>query len=96
MPASRQKSASRLGEFTSSNKVRLQLIFDKDVLLTQVDRWLYSLFVAIDANFRLKRKAVSSDQVDPGLNAGWAYFVEERAYKSYLSERTNERQEVCM
>ncbi|KAG1784916.1 uncharacterized protein HD556DRAFT_1435299 [Suillus plorans] len=56
-------------------------------------RWLYALFVAIDANFRLKRKAVSSDRVDPGLNTGWAYFVEERAYKSYLSERANERQE---
>ncbi|KAG1839003.1 hypothetical protein C8R48DRAFT_751508 [Suillus tomentosus] len=56
-------------------------------------RWLYALFIAIDANFRLKRKVVSSDQVDPGLNAGWAYFVEEHAYKSYLSERTNERQE---
>ncbi|KAG1839354.1 hypothetical protein F4604DRAFT_1885304 [Suillus subluteus] len=56
-------------------------------------RWLYALFVTIDANFRLKRKTVSSDQVDPGLNAGWAYFVEEHAYKSYLSERANERQE---
>ncbi|KAG1825134.1 hypothetical protein DFJ58DRAFT_720018 [Suillus subalutaceus] len=49
--------------------------------------WLYALFVAIDANFCLKWKAVSSDQVDPGLNAGWAYFVEEHTYKSYLSER---------
>jgi hypothetical protein len=57
---------------------------------------MYALFVAIDANFRLKRKAVSSDRVDPGLNTGWAYFVEERAYKSYLSERANERQEVRM
>ncbi|KAG1884562.1 hypothetical protein F4604DRAFT_1878640 [Suillus subluteus] len=37
-------------------------------------RWLYALFVTIDANCRLKRKTVSSDQVDPGLNAGWAYF----------------------
>lgn len=56
-------------------------------------RWLYALFIAIDANFRLKRKVVSSDQVDPGLNAGWVYFVEEHAYKSYLPEQTNERQE---
>ncbi|KAG1785033.1 uncharacterized protein HD556DRAFT_1435285 [Suillus plorans] len=56
-------------------------------------RWLYALFIAIDANFCLKWKAVSSDQMDPGLNAGWAYFVEERTYKSYLSERAGERQE---
>ncbi|KAG2740929.1 hypothetical protein P692DRAFT_20851259 [Suillus brevipes Sb2] len=42
-------------------------------------RWLYALFVAIDANFRLKRKAVSSDRVDPGLNTGWAYLWRSRS-----------------
>ncbi|KAG2740851.1 hypothetical protein P692DRAFT_201842407 [Suillus brevipes Sb2] len=56
-------------------------------------RWLYALFIAIDVNFRLKRKAVSSDDVDPGLNAGWAYFVEETKYKNYLSVRSGEKQE---
>ncbi|KAG2128668.1 uncharacterized protein EDB93DRAFT_1243527 [Suillus bovinus] len=30
--------------------------------------------------------AVSSDKMDPGFNAGWAYFVEEKAYKAYLSD----------
>ncbi|KAG1805841.1 uncharacterized protein BJ212DRAFT_1449520 [Suillus subaureus] len=49
-------------------------------------RWKYALFVAIDANFRLKHKAVSSDAADPSLNAGWAYFVQEGAYKSYLAD----------
>ncbi|KAG1851559.1 hypothetical protein C8R48DRAFT_750003 [Suillus tomentosus] len=56
-------------------------------------KWRYALFIAIDANFRLKRKAVSSDRVDPGLNTGWAYFVDEREYKSYLNDRVTERQE---
>ncbi|KIK33966.1 hypothetical protein CY34DRAFT_98770, partial [Suillus luteus UH-Slu-Lm8-n1] len=56
-------------------------------------RWRYALFLAIDANFRLKRKAISTDDRDPSLNSGWAYFVEERAYKDFLSERTTERQE---
>ncbi|KAL6303051.1 hypothetical protein BKA93DRAFT_818202 [Sparassis latifolia] len=42
------------------------------------------LFLSIDANFRLKCKKVSSDQVDPGLNHGYAYFVEEKAYKEHL------------
>ncbi|GBE85897.1 hypothetical protein SCP_0804210 [Sparassis crispa] len=46
--------------------------------------WLYRLFLSIDANFRLKRKKVSSDRVDPGLNHGYAYFVEEKAYKEHL------------
>ncbi|KAG9310541.1 hypothetical protein JVU11DRAFT_9086 [Chiua virens] len=56
--------------------------------------WIYALFIAIDANFRLKRKAVSSDQSDPSLNRGWAYFVEEGTYKNYLSQRGNVPQEV--
>ncbi|KAG1760085.1 hypothetical protein EV702DRAFT_1208029 [Suillus placidus] len=47
-------------------------------------RWLYALFLAIDANFRLKRRIVSKDSVDPGLSRGWAYFVEETAYKTFL------------
>ncbi|KAG1885253.1 hypothetical protein F4604DRAFT_1878622 [Suillus subluteus] len=47
-------------------------------------QWLYGLFLAIDANFRLKRKAVSSDSVDPSLSCGWGYFVEDKAYKDFL------------
>ncbi|EDR12084.1 uncharacterized protein LACBIDRAFT_324502 [Laccaria bicolor S238N-H82] len=49
-------------------------------------RFLYCLFLAIDANFRLKRKHVSSDEADPSLMDGSAYFVKETEYKSYLSK----------
>lgn len=56
--------------------------------------WLYSLFLAIDANFCVKRRAVSSDETDPSLLQGWAYFVEENSYKSHLSDRAGETQEV--
>ncbi|KAF8547239.1 hypothetical protein OG21DRAFT_1425225, partial [Imleria badia] len=49
-------------------------------------RWLYALFVSIDANFRLKRRAVSNDEVDPSLSRGWGYFVEDLSYQSYLRE----------
>ncbi|KAG1864355.1 hypothetical protein F4604DRAFT_1882078 [Suillus subluteus] len=38
------------------------------------NRWIYSLFLAIDANFRLKHHLVSSDNRDPGLSQGWGYF----------------------
>ncbi|KAF8439266.1 hypothetical protein L210DRAFT_3646022 [Boletus edulis BED1] len=55
-------------------------------------QWLHGLFVAIDANFRLKRKAVSGDAADPGLSRGWAYFVEEKPYKDYLHNLLNEPQ----
>ncbi|KAF8132456.1 hypothetical protein EV363DRAFT_1163307 [Boletus edulis] len=55
----------------------------------QKKSWLYALFVALDANFRLKRKAVSSDEVDPSLSNGWAYFVDEYAYKEHLKTQVN-------
>ncbi|KAK0498005.1 hypothetical protein EDD18DRAFT_1308992 [Armillaria luteobubalina] len=48
-------------------------------------RWLYRLFLAIDANFRLRRLNVSSNESDPGLNARYAYFVEEAAFRSHLA-----------
>ncbi|EMD32307.1 hypothetical protein CERSUDRAFT_68868 [Gelatoporia subvermispora B] len=51
--------------------------------------WLYCLFVAMDANFHLRRKDVSDDKNDPGLNHGYSYFVEEKAYKSYLATYSN-------
>ncbi|KAG6819306.1 hypothetical protein H0H93_013169 [Arthromyces matolae] len=47
-------------------------------------QWLYSLFVGLDANFRLKRLKVSSNDHDPGLNHGFSYFVEDTAFKNYL------------
>ncbi|KIJ11640.1 hypothetical protein PAXINDRAFT_164080 [Paxillus involutus ATCC 200175] len=55
--------------------------------------YLYSLFVAIDANFQLKRKAVWKDSVDPSFSQGWAYFVEECAYKTHLSKHIKDLQE---
>ncbi|KAG1892824.1 hypothetical protein F4604DRAFT_1913518 [Suillus subluteus] len=57
------------------------------------NRWIYSLFLAIDANFHLKRHLVSSDAKDPGLSRGWGYFVEERNYKVYLQENGTLTQE---
>jgi len=56
--------------------------------------WLYALFLAIDANFCLARKNVSSDQMDPGLNRGWAYFMEEQQYKTFLTDVGKCPQEV--
>ncbi|KAK0436511.1 hypothetical protein EV421DRAFT_1892352 [Armillaria borealis] len=47
-------------------------------------RWLYRLFLAIDANFWLRRLNISSDESNPSLNLGYAYFVEETAFRSHL------------
>ncbi|KAK0484153.1 hypothetical protein EDD18DRAFT_1311916 [Armillaria luteobubalina] len=49
-------------------------------------RWLYRLFIAVDANFRLCRLNVSDELNDPSLNQGYAYFVEEQGFKAYLKE----------
>ncbi|KAG9318347.1 hypothetical protein JVU11DRAFT_435 [Chiua virens] len=56
-------------------------------------RWLYALFVVINANFQLKCKKVSKDSVDPSLSKGWSYFVEEGAYKAYLDKQAHTVQE---
>ncbi|OJA10236.1 hypothetical protein AZE42_13162 [Rhizopogon vesiculosus] len=59
----------------------------------QAKHWLYALFVAINANFRLKRRDVSKDKVDPSLGDGWAYFVKHKDYKTYVKEHTSAVQE---
>jgi hypothetical protein len=58
-------------------------------------RWLYCLFLAIDANFRLQWGIVSSMNFDPGLAHGLSYFVRESEYKEYLKPRMDIPQEVC-
>ncbi|KAJ7765192.1 hypothetical protein B0H16DRAFT_1717745 [Mycena metata] len=54
------------------------------------DRFLYFLFLALNACFRLKRQLVSSELCDPGLGTGWVYFVEQEPYRKYLLTTTNE------
>ncbi|KAG8216254.1 hypothetical protein J3R82DRAFT_8297 [Butyriboletus roseoflavus] len=56
--------------------------------------WIYTLFVGIDANFRLKRCNVSTDATDPSLNGGSAYFVEENTFKTHLLLHAADPQEV--
>ncbi|KAH9846598.1 hypothetical protein C2E23DRAFT_872278 [Lenzites betulinus] len=47
-------------------------------------RFLYFMTVAIDACFRLKRRAVSDAGKDPILGSGWGYFVEDTGYQEVL------------
>jgi hypothetical protein len=44
------------------------------------------MFIAMDTNFRLRRRDVSSEGKDPSYSTGWSYFVPEEAYKSHLKE----------
>ncbi|KAF7357140.1 CxC2 domain-containing protein [Mycena sanguinolenta] len=56
-------------------------------------KFLYALFLAIDANFRLKRKDVSSETRDPGLGNGWAFFCEVQAYMRHVEDNWNQKQD---
>ncbi|KAF9777745.1 hypothetical protein BJ322DRAFT_1015458 [Thelephora terrestris] len=51
-------------------------------------KWLYSLFLAVDANFRLKLK--NRKIKDPEVGSGWAYFVENNRYLEHVSRNTND------
>lgn len=57
-------------------------------------RFLYALFLAIDANFRMRRKQVSSEEVDPGLNNGAAFYSEVKAYMAHVGQHWDMEQEV--
>ncbi|GAW03831.1 hypothetical protein LENED_005583 [Lentinula edodes] len=47
--------------------------------------WLYKVFFALDANFRLTRFNVSSEARDPGFNKGRAYFVDDPTLQYHLA-----------
>ncbi|EIN09765.1 hypothetical protein PUNSTDRAFT_133533 [Punctularia strigosozonata HHB-11173 SS5] len=46
------------------------------------ERWIYSLFLAVDACFRLKNKDRKIN--DPELGSGWGYYVPEKEYKEHI------------
>ncbi|KAJ7459006.1 hypothetical protein FB451DRAFT_1097561 [Mycena latifolia] len=56
-------------------------------------QFLYALFLAMDANFRLKRKDVSTEEKDPGLGKGWAFFCDVEAYMKHVAENWHQKQE---
>ncbi|KAJ3764740.1 hypothetical protein FB446DRAFT_795781, partial [Lentinula raphanica] len=48
-------------------------------------RYKYWLYLAEDACFRLKRRLVSSNDVDPGVGTGSSYFVEDNQFREYIA-----------
>ncbi|KAJ3500512.1 hypothetical protein NMY22_g19238 [Coprinellus aureogranulatus] len=55
--------------------------------------YLHALNIGLDANFRLKRKDVSSNVADPGLSRGFSYFVEDTAFRSALAPHKDDKEE---
>ena len=54
-------------------------------------RWIYCLFLAINANFRLKLKLRGIK--DPELGSGLAYFVDTIKFQEHLKDRVPEEEE---
>jgi hypothetical protein len=52
------------------------------------------LYIALDANFRLRRRDVSSEEKDPGFMKGWAFFGEVTKYMAHLEKHAGQIQEV--
>jgi hypothetical protein len=57
--------------------------------------WLYTLFLALDGNFRMSRKGVSSKEQDPCLTEGRGYFVDDDKLATHLEAHQGKHQEVC-
>ncbi|KAJ3965283.1 hypothetical protein EV361DRAFT_873331 [Lentinula raphanica] len=55
-------------------------------------RYLYWIFFAIDACFRLKRRLVSSEARDPDLDVGGSYFTEDGQFREYLRAVTDQQE----
>jgi hypothetical protein len=67
---------------------KLLRLLHEQTLTDSVARWLYCLFLAIDANFRLKLKARGIK--DPELGSGLAYFVDTVKFQKHLKNHTHE------
>lgn len=55
-------------------------------------RWMYTLFLMMDANFRAQCKDRGFDDIH--LAPGWSYYVEETRYQEHLNARSGDRQDV--
>ncbi|KAJ7302475.1 hypothetical protein DFH08DRAFT_977891 [Mycena albidolilacea] len=56
------------------------------------ERFIYAIFFALDACFRLKRLLVSSELKDPGLGTGWAYMLENVEFREFLLTVTDQKE----
>jgi hypothetical protein len=68
--------------------------YSLDTNILMDSRWLFRLMLCMDANFRLNNRLRSSDEKDPGLGAGFSYFVEPEPYSDWVLKHANQ-EEVC-
>ncbi|KAK7016228.1 hypothetical protein VNI00_018947 [Paramarasmius palmivorus] len=99
--AGRGHDAERNVNETQSGELAVKCIACPDPSINLPNKWtesppelkfLYCLFISIDACFRLKRKRVSSWAKDPSLQDGWAYFVEEQPYREWVLKMKEQKE----
>ncbi|KAF7348390.1 CxC2 domain-containing protein [Mycena sanguinolenta] len=93
VPTPEHKFARRVGGRASGAKVcpsqrTIRFRPTQDLMY----RFLYTLFIVLDACFRLKQRLVSSELKDPDLGPGWAYMVETEPYREYLRGVTSQKE----
>ncbi|KAJ7860857.1 hypothetical protein B0H14DRAFT_3445824 [Mycena olivaceomarginata] len=55
-------------------------------------QFLYIMFLAFNACFRLKRRLVSNELKDPSLGSGWAFLLESVPYRKFLLMVTDQKE----
>ncbi|KAK7026742.1 hypothetical protein VNI00_015515 [Paramarasmius palmivorus] len=58
----------------------------------QEESFLYYKFLSVDACFRLKRRAISSEAGDPGLFTGLAYYVDQGPYQKWMRAAPDQKE----
>lgn len=61
---------------------------------SDVNSWLYTLFVGQDACFKQKARQRKHDDADPQLSNGLGLFVDQAHYSMFLSS-AKDQNEVC-
>ncbi|KAK7007802.1 hypothetical protein R3P38DRAFT_3324954 [Favolaschia claudopus] len=61
--------------------------------VSEEKQFIYAIYLALDANFRLKRKDVSTEEKDPGLGDGWAFVCGVKEYMDHVKEHWNMTQQ---
>ncbi|KAK0493893.1 hypothetical protein EDD18DRAFT_1077920, partial [Armillaria luteobubalina] len=67
-------------------------------LLHRPAAWEDTLFIGVDANFKLERFDMSSEEKDPGLGRVLSYFVDTKSFKEHLfnfDKRIIQPQSTC-
>ncbi|KAF7967079.1 hypothetical protein HWV62_35917 [Athelia sp. TMB] len=59
-------------------------------------RFIYELFLAADANFRMVRRKVSSESANPTLSPGLSYFCEMSKYREHLAKYGDQKETHSM